>query len=127
MIFRMKIEKGCLYSERYRVQYCFDRSTLELSNSDYIIDLFVHYRHLIDTIELHNESEVETLNKLGMMLKGIKVDNRFEKLVKSAETQDQNIKTDDIVDQKDSASNVPSDKDVSNTKGRRTKKIQVQE
>lgn len=119
MIFRMKIEKGCLYSEMYRVQHCFSRNALELSNVNYIIDVLVNYRHLIDAIELHDESEIEILNKIDRLLSGIKIENKFEKSHKNEETQNQDTQVDDIVTQNDV---VLSDEDTNNTKGRRTKK-----
>ncbi|MEM4166750.1 MAG: hypothetical protein QW255_05335 [Candidatus Bilamarchaeaceae archaeon] len=119
MIFRMKIEKGCLYSERYRVQHCFSRNALELSNINYIIDVLVNYRHLINAVELHDESEIEILNKIDGLLSGIKIENKFEKSHKNEETQNQDTKVDDVVAQNDV---VLSDEDTNNTKGRRTKK-----
>jgi len=115
----MKTEKGCLYSEMYRVQHCFSRNALELSNVNYIIDVLVNYRHLIDAIELHDESEIEILNKIDRLLSGIKIENKFEKSHKNEETQNQDTQVDDIVTQNDV---VLSDEDTNNTKGRRTKK-----
>ncbi|MEM1973690.1 MAG: hypothetical protein QXN68_02750 [Thermoplasmata archaeon] len=103
----------------YRVQHCFSRNALELSNVNYIIDVLVNYRHLIDAIELHDESEIEILNKIDRLLSGIKIENKFEKSHKNEETQNQDTQVDDIVTQNDV---VLSDEDTNNTKGRRTKK-----
>lgn len=126
MIFRMKIEKGCLYSEMYRVQHCFSNWHLELKNHEFILDAIANYHHYINEITVSDNTELILIRKYPHLINRIKViDNSSEEKENETSTneiQENKKDTKYMIDSNKENENKKEYEELKNSTGRKSKK-----